>query len=330
MGATHVRAWDGVRGGQVVAVQSSDERKLSGDLSSVGGNLDTTAEFVDFSNVSKYKDFAELLGDGSVDAVDLCLPTHLHAPMAIQALRAGKHVLVEKPMALSQDEADTMLAEANRAGKVLMVAHVLRFWPAYRGLREALESGQYGSPRSALFRRRCAAPSWSRWLGDKERSGGAVLDLLIHDVDYVLQLFGHPQRVSATGHLDGAAGIDILNAVLDYGSAGPAVTITGGWHHPSGFPFSMEFTVNADSATFDFDSATGPALKLWAKGVEGQDLALPGEDGFREELQYFADCCRTGAEPSLCRPADSAAALRLAALLEIARTRRGEWLSWQS
>jgi predicted dehydrogenase len=329
MGATHVRAWHGVEGAEVVAVQSSDERKLAGDLSNVGGNLSTAPESFDFSKMARHRQIADLLRDPAVDAVDLCLPTHLHAPVTADALRAGKHVLVEKPMALNEGEAASMIAGAKAADKILMVAHVLRFWPAYLGLRQALDSGKYGPVRSALFRRRCAAPSWSRWLGDKEQSGGGILDLMIHDVDFAIHLFGPPARVSATGHLDAAAGIDIIHSALDYGDSGPAVTITGGWHHPGAFPFSMEFTVNAAEATFDFDSAAGPAVKVYPKGSDAEDLPLPAADGFEAELSYFAECCRNATEPALCPPAESAAAVRLTALLEEARTRRGEWLTCQ-
>src|SRR4029453_15552505 len=108
-----------------------------------------------------YSDLDALLADPNIDAVDLCLPTDLHESVAVAALRAGKHVLVEKPMALDGASADRMIAEAARAERVLMTAQVLRFWPDYTRLRDAVRSGQHGPLRFAVFRRRCAAPGWS-------------------------------------------------------------------------------------------------------------------------------------------------------------------------
>src|SRR5208282_1781726 len=144
----------------------------------------------------------DALADPEIDAVDLCLPTDLHESATVAALRSGKHVLVEKPMALSVEACHRMIAEAARAGKILMVAHVLRFFPAYRALQSAIAAGELGSVRMAAFRRRCAQPGWSDWITDKSRSGGGAFDLLIHDVDMALRLFGAPSAISATGYED--------------------------------------------------------------------------------------------------------------------------------
>ena len=82
---------------------------------------------------------------------DICLPTFLHAPTAIDAVRAGKHVLVEKPMALTGELADEMIAEAKKARRTLMTAQVLRFIPSYRALHDAVRSGSFGKVRAALL-----------------------------------------------------------------------------------------------------------------------------------------------------------------------------------
>ncbi|MDP2999166.1 MAG: Gfo/Idh/MocA family oxidoreductase, partial [Bryobacterales bacterium] len=132
MGATHLKALANIPGVQLAAVMDLDEKRLSGDLSGIQGNLGGPAEKMDFSGVAKYRSVAEMAGDASVDAVDVCLPTYLHAPVTIELLRAGKHVLVEKPMALDGAACDAMADEAWRQGKVLMVAQVLRFLEPYQ------------------------------------------------------------------------------------------------------------------------------------------------------------------------------------------------------
>jgi predicted dehydrogenase len=322
MGSTHVRALQSIPDAELVAVCSSDEKKLAGDLSAVQGNLGGPGERLDFSGVAKYRDLRQMLEDPRVDAVDLCLPTHLHAPVAIQAFEAGKHVLVEKPMALDAASARRMIVEAKKHHRVLMVAQVLRFFPMYRVLQDVLARDSMGTMRSAIFRRRCAAPAWSAWLADPEQSGGGVFDLLIHDVDMCLHLFGAPEAISATGYEALAAGIDIIAAILYYPGQRTAI-IAGGWHHPKSYPFSMGYTVVSDGGTVEYSSLNSPPALYSADG-EREALHMEETDGYRVEIEYFLDCCRRNACPELCRPEDSANAVALTRLMLDARKRNGE------
>lgn len=330
MGSTHLKAWRSVPQARIAAVMSSDPKKLDGDLSAIQGNLGGAGEKMDFAGAKKYEAIEPLLRDPEIDAVDICLPTHLHAPVAIAALRAGKHVLVEKPMALDAVSADEMIAEAQRCGRILMVGQVLRFAPSYRLAAELVKSGRLGRVRSALFRRRCAAPSWSAWLSDPAKSGGGVFDLLIHDVDYCIHLLGIPEFVSATGSEDLPAGIDFIAASLHYPGRGPGsgpVIVTGGWHHPKAYPFSMEFTVICDGGTLEYSSAGRPLTLYGANGSE-ETLDSSQEDLFAAELQYFAECAAAGLRPERCPPEESAAAVRLTRLMLESRARSGQNVSW--
>jgi predicted dehydrogenase len=324
MGSTHVKALRSVAGARLGAVLGGDERTLNGDFTAVRGNFGGTGEKVDFSQVRKYRDVDTVLADRDIDAVDICLPTDLHAPIAIAALRAGKHVLCEKPMALTATDARCMLEEAERQGRTLMIAHVLRFFPQYAALREAVRGGHLGPVRGASFRRRCAAPGWGGWLLDAARSGGGVFDLLIHDVDMCLHLFGKPELVSATGYADAARGIDCLDARLSYAS-GLTATISGGWFHPEAFPFSMEFTVALDGGTVDW-TAKGGGLMLYAADGTGGEMQIRDSDAYAAEIGYFVECCR-GAAPELCPPRESADGVAVMRLLEESRRRKGETLA---
>jgi predicted dehydrogenase len=231
-------------------------------------------------------------------------------------------VLVEKPLALDGAAADAIVGEARRNGRTLMTAHVLRFLPDYVVLRDAVRAGQLGAARFATFRRRCAAPGWGGWLQDPSKSGGGVFDLLIHDVDMCLQLFGRPETVAATGVSDAARGIDCLDASLFYADR-TAVSVIGGWHNPGAFPFSMEYTVTFDGGTIDFHSAGRPPTLYAADGAE-RALPRKDEDGYAAEIAYFVECCRTGREPDVCPPQESADAVKLMLLLLEARQRNGE------
>ena len=321
MGSTHLKAFRNVPGAILAAVVSGDDKKLAGDLSGIQGNIGGPGEKMDFSEIARYRTIEEALRDPKVDAVDICLPTDRHAPVAIEALRAGKHVLVEKPMALDGDTADRMIAEAERANRVLMTAQVLRFFPAYAKTAELLKSAQLGPVRSAIFRRRCAAPAWSKWLANPAVSGGGVFDLLIHDVDYCVQLFGAPAAVSAIGYEDMPRGIDCIAAQFHYRDLD--VVVTGGWHHPKAYPFSMEFTVVSDGGTLEFSSAGRPLTLYQADGTEGP-VTLADVDGFQAELQYFVACASAGSKPERCPPQESALAVRLTRGMVESRSRNGE------
>jgi len=321
MGSTHLKALRNVPGATLAAVVSGDDTKLAGDLSSIQGNLGGPGEKMDFSGIARYHTIEEALGDPNIDAVDVCLPTDCHAPVTLAALRAGKHVLVEKPMALDGDTADRMIAEAARNHRVLMTAQVLRFMPAYAKTAELVKSVELGPVRSAIFRRRCAAPAWSKWLSNRAVSGGGVFDLLIHDVDYCVQLFGSPAAVSATGYEDMPHGIDCIVAQLHYPSVD--VVVTGGWHHPKAYPFSMEFTVISDGGTLEFNSAGRPLTLYQADGAE-VPVALADTDGFQAELEYFVACATAGKKPERCPPEDSATAVRLTQAMLESRNRNGE------
>jgi predicted dehydrogenase len=316
MGAAHMQAYSKLPNATVAAVCGRNERALSGDLSAIQGNIAGTAARYDFSSVRKYRDWRDLAADTGIDAVDICAPTDLHAPMAIAALEAGKHVFCEKPMALSIAGCDRMMDAAKRNKRVLMIGHVLRFWPDYEMLSDFVKSAPYGRVLSATFTRSCGLPDWSAWLPVEERSGGAVVDLLIHDIDQALALFGMPDRVSAKK----LGSTDALTASLLYPDSALEVRVQGGWF-PPGTPLSMGFQVRAERAE----------LRL---GPEGLSLNPPDpnlspgrkqpEEIYRKELAYFISCCETGTTPSVCPPEESAMALKLALLMKESRAKGGE------
>jgi predicted dehydrogenase len=322
MGSTHLKAYKNIPGVQLVAVASNVEQQLTGDLSGVQGNIGGPGEKLDFSAVRKYRDPLQAVDDPDADAVDICLPTHQHFEAALGALRAGKHVLVEKPMALEGAAADELIAEAEKSGRVLMSAQVLRFIPDYRVSADLVKSGKLGAVRSAIFRRRCAAPAWSQWLSNPEQSGGGVFDLLIHDIDYCVHLFGPPEAVSARGYEALASGVDTIVAELYYPGVG-SVTVQGGWHHPKAFPFSMEYSIVAEGGTLEFGSA-GKPLTLYTDKGEAQPLEVPAVDGYQAEIEYFVACASAGRQPEFCPPRESALSVKLARLMLESRKRNGE------
>lgn len=327
MGATHVQAMASMPGVEVAAVADQNEKALSGDLSGAGGNLGRGGAAFDFSRAQKFTDWRSMISESDVDAVDICLPTEFHCEATLAALARGKHVLVEKPMALTASECAEMLAAARRAGKTLMVAHVLRFWPEYLELRRFLDEAEPGAVKRARFERRCALPNWSRWLSDEKRSGGAALDLLIHDVDQALALFGPPDEVECRS----LGPVDTMDAALHYAN-GLHVELRGGWY-PSGTPFSMGFEIERERGTLKLEDGR-LQVRRELRGSQGvandgwEPVHVAEGDGYRNEIGYFIQCCREGSPPSRCLPEDSARAVGLALLLKQARLEGGKRPPW--
>jgi predicted dehydrogenase len=231
--------------------------------------------------------------------------------MAIAALRAGKHVLVEKPLALTSQAAEEVLSEAERSGKILMTGHVLRFFPAYVEAARIVRSGELGPIRMSWLRRHCAKPSWGGWHTDSTRSGGGIFDLLIHDVDFSIWMFGEPSSITAAGSSDDAEGNGLMAATFMYPNSGPVV-IEGGWHAQGPYPFSMSFTIAGELGTLEFSSKDHPLTLSRKGGGETEVVPVPEYDGFEEEIRYFAECVGSNRQPEKCPPKDSAAAVKVA------------------
>ena len=315
MGAAHVSAITANEHAELAAIVTTNQKAREGDLSETGGNLDLGTRIFDFSHVSKYNTWQELVADDKVEAVTICLPTDLHAQVTIAALNSGKHVMCEKPMALTAAECDEMMAAATAARRTLMIGQVLRFWPEYVALREFVTSGKYGRVKQATFLRKCGVPEWSKWLPDEARSGGAILDLLVHDIDQILSLFGTPDRITAKR----LGTTDALMASFIY-PGGPEVRLQGGWFAPD-TPFSMSFQVWAERGEMEL---MPDGLMISDMTGTRQKVELPTANAYAEEVHYFLDCCINGIEPAHCKPADSAKAVKVALLLKESRAKDGE------
>lgn len=163
-----------------------------------------------------YENHRALLRDANVDAVVIAVPTYYHAPVAIDAMRAGRHVLVEKPMARSVAAARRMIDVARKTRRVLMVAHCRRYDADWGTFGKILQSGKLGRPvvwRSLMGGH---APPAS-WFMDDKLGGGPIFDAAIHNIDFANMLFGNPERVLASSiKLTRATAQDTITAIVQY------------------------------------------------------------------------------------------------------------------
>jgi predicted dehydrogenase len=313
MAATHLKAYRQIDGYRITALCNPSGRNLDGDFSKVGGNVGSTEPLkLDMSEVKAYRDFGRMLADPDVQLVDICSPTHTHRELAIAALRAGKHVLCEKPLARTSKQAREIADAAAKAKTFLMPAMCLRFWPQWTWAKQAITEQTYGRVLAARFRRVAQPPGWGqKFFLDGRLSGGALLDLHIHDTDFVQFCFGRPKTVFSTGFSKVSGAIDHVVTQYQVGS-GVSVSAEGSWAMTEGFGFNMSYTLVFENATADYDSARGAdALKLFEKAKEPRVLKPEGKDGYVGELHHMLDCIINGVPPCVVTAQDGVSAVEI-------------------
>jgi predicted dehydrogenase len=301
MGRIHYLAGQKLQGAKVAAVCSRDPAKLAGDWRNTRGNFGPEPGKVDLSAVKRYASFAELLADPEIDLIDVCTVTDQHAPMALAALKAGKHVLVEKAIALTTVDADTMLAAARQAGKLFMVAHVLPFFPEFRFAADAVRSGKYGKLIGGHLTRVISRPDWSADMADAAKTGGPAVDLHIHDTHFVGLIARVPKRVFSVGTVAQGGAVEYLTTQYLYGPGGPALTCSSGAVAMSGRPFVHGFELYLEKATLTYSSG-GPALTVFTPDGKSHNPDLGSGDpidAFAAEIQTAVNGVAAGKEPDL-------------------------------
>lgn len=287
MGRMHYNNYSKLDSAEVTAVCDADMERLKNSSSTIG-NIEGTEDPIDLSGLDLHTEYDKMLENSNIDAVSITLPTFLHADFTVKALEAGKHVLCEKPMALDMDQCDRMIESARANGKTLQIGHCIRFWPEYEKTREYVESGEFGDVSAASFRRLTLTPTWSHdnWLMNEQRSGGMVLDLHIHDTDYISYLFGVPAAVYSTASTGATGGTGHIMTQYMYGD-NKAVFAEGGWLMPPSFGFEMSFNVVFEEATVVFDCTRDPAFRVCPVDGEAFTPELAPGDGYSRELEYF-------------------------------------------
>jgi predicted dehydrogenase len=308
MGSTHLDAYAKVRGVKVVAVADLIRERREGRTVTAGNVKGQSQGGTDFSRFRQYDEGLRLIAAPDLDIVDICLPTPLHVRYAIAALKAGKHVLTEKPFALNSREAACLVESARRAKPMLMCAMCMRFWPAWAWLKDAVAAKTYGRVLAAQFRRVASHPGGS-FYSDGDACGGAILDLHIHDTDFVQYCFGKPEAVFTRGYTRNTNRLD--HVVTQYLCKGiPLVVAEGGWAMAPGFGFQMQYTVNFEHATAVFDLAAPEQLTIVAGGKR-KAVKVKAGMGYAHEIAYFVECVRKGVRPRRVDPASAALSVRI-------------------
>ena len=297
MGKMHAAAYGHLRSEfdfQVTAVADTDRERA-----------DQTAQLL---GAKAYYSPQDLLDNADVDTVDICLPTYLHYDYASKALSKSLNVFVEKPLCLNSKDAFALVKQAEEKKVFAQVGQCLRFWTEYEYLKSIVDDNVYGKIKHLKLRRFCASPFWggSKWMGDADLSGGAALDLQIHDADFALYLFGAPEKIKAfTNH----TGLKYSTIVSELRYKDFMVMTEGSWDYPSSFPFKMSYMAAFEKATVFYHSSYGltvypeegdPFCPELQKGFSAQNDGggnVSDLGGYYNELHYFIDCISKGVQP---------------------------------
>jgi len=248
----------------------------------------------------------DMLEGAEIDMVDICLPTFLHAHTTVKAAQAGKHILCEKPMALTLAECQTMIDAAKANGVQLMIAQCVRFWPEYVYLKHTYDSRRLGKLQSLNMRRLAAPPlwSWQAWLLDAKSSGGTVVDLHIHDVDFINYLLGPPRAVFAQGVAQGTTGdIDVVIGNFLYPEM--RVTADAGWMKAPGFRSHQSYEALFERGLVRMAPDQEHKLMVYEQGKEPYAPSLNAPDGYTAEIEFFLECLTEGQDVASILPPES-------------------------
>ncbi|MBP7962353.1 MAG: Gfo/Idh/MocA family oxidoreductase [Caldilineaceae bacterium] len=303
MGSTHAAGW-AQTDAQIAGFVTKAPDEAEALIAKYGGQL--------------YPDLAAMLND--VDIVDICAPTHRHFELVIQAAGAGKHILCEKPLGRTLEQAQEMTTACEAAGVKLMVAHVVRFFPDYAQAHRRVMAGEIGRPGVIRLSRESFQPKKAadNWFLDDAKSGGMVLDLMIHDLDYARWVAGPVTQVFAKS--TGTHALAILTHV-----SGAISHVTGSWAYPPPtFRTAFEIAGEKGLITCDSESTAPVSLHLHRRGGDGPDIPVAGsplsESPYTTEIKAFYDAVIHD-KPVPVPGGEGVAAVRLAlAVLESAKT----------
>src|SRR5215211_317758 len=309
MGGVHLNAYAAIPEVEVVGV--ADARIES----AVAG-----AEMV---GARPYASYEELVAAEDVEVVDVCLPTAFHRDLALRAAGEGRHVILEKPIARTMEEAREILEAFSGDGPRLFVGHVVRFFPEYVGIKDKIEAGDLGTVGMVRTSRRSPfLRGWNDWYADWRASGGVLVDLLIHDFNFLRWAIGDVERVYARGILGREYNrLDYALVTLRF-EGGAIAHVEGQWGYPGPFNYSIE--VAGSRAMVSVDSTESAPIRLLG-GTTGSGESpdvIVGKSPFQTELEHFIRCAPTGEEP-VVNGQDAYEALRIGhAAIESVKTGR--------
>jgi UDP-N-acetyl-2-amino-2-deoxyglucuronate dehydrogenase len=294
----HVAAISKTDGAELVAVCDKDPERM-----------DPFAR----EGIRAYTDPGQMLDDGAVDVVSICTPSGLHAELAIRAAQAGKHLVVEKPMAMNLDEADRMIAACEKSGVLMTVVHPNRFRPALIELKRRMEEGAFGTIGHAnatlRWNRNQAYYDQAAWRGTRAMDGGVLMNQAIHNLDLLLWLMGDVEEVASyqATRIRRIEAEDTSVSVLRFKSGALGVIEAAVTVYPRNLEESL--AIFGEKGTAVIGGPTANWIKCWqfadlteeearatVARVEKDPYGVPGHQCIIEDM---TEAVRTGRKPKI-------------------------------
>ncbi len=326
MGMIHYYGSRNLKGAKVTAICTRDPKKRAGDWRSIRGNFGPRGSKEDLSGIKQYATIDEMVADPDIDLLDICLPSDLHRPAVVAGLKAGKHVLVEKPLTATSDEGRELIRIAEANDRILMVGHVFEYNSTVQALKDLIDSGELGEIYYLHFERTN--------LGPVRTDVNALWDLASHDVSIMCYLLGRaPTEVTASGRAFINSGIeDTVFATFDFGTT--LAHIHASWLNPRKV---REITaVGAEKMAVWNDLDVQHPIRIYDKRIVDPEELPDSYDAYKTtvvdggvhippiqsnqplkaECDHFIECIEQGIRPR----SDGYVGLRVLTALEAATT----------
>lgn len=286
IGKTHLQIYEALPNAKVIQIcsRSGIDETL----------IDYTGKFT--------SDYDALLSNQEIDIIDICVPTYLHEEYIVKAARAGKHIICEKPLALTAEATKRIFKTVEEANIRLFVGHVLRFWPTYQKIKQTFDDSMIQAIEIVHAKRLGQVPTWSEWFQHPEKSGGALFDLHIHDIDFSYYLLGEVESVYAVGQQNEYGAWNHIMTTLRFKSQTKAF-VEASHAMPSKYPFTMSFRAQAGDVAIDFQLQAGENIEqindsqlILYEGENQREVIVENVDAFQNELSYFINCLENNHE----------------------------------
>ena len=312
----------------IAAIGKIEDAKIVAVCDHTQKNVDRAVEAL---GCSGYTDVDRMLDEQRIDAAIVCTPTMVHEEYVVACARHGVAVLCEKPLTRTSGACKRVIEAVKAADIIFMTAQVIRFWPEYGKIKELYENGEFGDIYMIRPRRVTSVEdAKAEWLNAPKQGGGALHDMIVHDVDYLRYLAGPFDKCYANAVKDKNGSYNNIMANMIFKNGIHAIS-EGSFTMQTGYPFSFCFSLNGSKATLEYeyhagvtindtDDANGK-LQIWRSGKGREIIEVPQEDSFYLQMKYFLDCVRSGKKPTFITPDETDDVIRLIdALHESART----------
>ncbi|MGG6312373.1 Gfo/Idh/MocA family protein [Paenibacillus macerans] len=261
-----------------------------------------------------FSTYEEMMSIVKPEVVSLTLPSYLHKEYICRSAQLGVHIICEKPISLTEEDAREAISTCEQHGVKLFLGHVVRFFPEYAQIKEAVNAGVLGRMGVVHLKRVGSHPGTAReWYFDEEKSGGVIVDLMIHDIDFALSTLGEPKSVYTLRRIWEASDYALITLVFQNGAV---AHLEGYWGDPGNFRTSAEYAGSGGIIRADSEKSRSVTIRRSRLAPEGQRFAEIPESPLQHspyylELEHFITCIRENRE-STVTPEDACRALIVA------------------